>query len=256
MSFPSNVLVLLSHWSYFIPEKFEKNINDSFLENDKRLLKNFSDWWTKFLISEEIPKNQIIQASFSRAIWDPNRARDEWDIFRDTDFWWISLWKIPLTQVDKEYLLKNYYDIHHNFVRQKIAELKKHHKNIFVIDVHDTWNLLMWETFDKDKLKQNLFPKLAICDCEWKTLWEKLPDFVEKSFLEHLDTWVVWNDPYKFSFITNNYSDIKNWVFTLQVEFGRYLLIDEKTQTYNPDVEKIKNGFFKVLCDIWNFLEK
>lgn len=253
--FPKNILVILSHLSYWVPDKLKENLNDSMKMYDCRLLKNFSDWWTKFLISEEIPKNQIIEVNFSRAIWDPNRSRNALDIFRDTDFWWIKIWKTPLTDIQKEELLIKYYDIHHSLIEQRINEIKKNNKKIFIIDMHDTWNLLMWEDFSKDKLKEKLFPKLALCDSKWKTLPLDLKEFVERSFLNNLDIWVVWNDPYEYSFTSSNYCDKENWIYSIQVEFWRYLLIDEQNQVYNPWVEKLKNWLCKALIEIWNYLK-
>lgn len=253
--FPNNILILLSHASFWVPENISENLKDYMLSDDKRLLKNFSDWWTKFLISEKIPKEQIIEVNFSRAIWDPNRARWAFDIFRDKDFWWLDLWKNPLTDEQKEELLKNYYDKHHTLVKEKIKELKSKNEKIFIIDVHDTWNLLMWEDFSKDKLKEALFPELAICDSEWITLNDELKKIVDKAFKKNLNLNQVWNDPYKFSFTSSHYCDKENWIFSLQVEFWRYLLIDEKTQTYNPEVEKLKEWLYNTLKEIWGLLK-
>ncbi|MDD5770195.1 MAG: N-formylglutamate amidohydrolase [Candidatus Gracilibacteria bacterium] len=256
LTFPKNVLVLLSHASYFVPDEFRDNLEDYMKANNDRVLKNFSDFGTKFLISDEISKDQIIEVGFSRAIGDPNRARNAFDIFRETDFGGLKLWKKPLTEDQKEYLLKNYYDNHHSLIKEKIKELKKEHKNIFVIDIHDTGNLLMGEDYSKDKLKEVLFPELALCDSEGFTLNDEIRKVVDKSFRKNLKLETVWNGPYKYSFTSSNYADKQNGVYTLQAEFGRYLLIDEISQTYNPNVEKLKNPLCKTLTEIGEYLER
>jgi N-formylglutamate amidohydrolase len=253
--FPSNVLILLPHVSYFIPNDLYDNLEDNFKINDHRLLKNFSDWGTRFLISDKIPTEQVIYAEFSRAIWDPNRARDRFDIFRETDFGWQKLWKSPLLDTTKDMLLQKYYDTYHQKIANKISEMKKLHNTIFIIDIHDTWNILMSPHLEGDKLKDFLFPQLALCDSEWLTLEPEHNQTIHRIFEKNLKLPILRNDPYKSSFTSLHYWNKDKWVFTLQVEFGRYLLIDEKTQTYLPSSETLKNGLYQTLVEIWNYMK-
>ena len=45
LNFPKNILVILSHASYFIPDDLKYNLNNYMKSNDNRLLKNFSDFY-------------------------------------------------------------------------------------------------------------------------------------------------------------------------------------------------------------------
>ncbi len=254
-NFPKNILIILTHVSYYIPVELQDNLTDSMKSSNNRLLKNFSDFGTKFLISNKIPKNQIIEVGFSRALWDPNRSLESPDLFRTTDFNGIQIWKKELTKEKKEDLLEKYYKIHHNNVKRKILEMKKRYKQMLIIDLHDTWNLLMWVNTSQDKEKEKLFPKLALCDCEGETLNQYLENFIEKIFLDQLKIQPIWNNPYKSSFTISKYKNIENWIFALQIEFWRYLLIDEKTQTKNSESDKLKNWFYEFLLEIGDILK-
>jgi hypothetical protein len=66
--FPLNVIILATHGSYFIPDIVKDKLSKDFLNHNSRLLKNFSDFATQYLISDNIPNEQKIIANFSRAI--------------------------------------------------------------------------------------------------------------------------------------------------------------------------------------------
>jgi N-formylglutamate amidohydrolase len=252
--FPENILLIFSHASYWIPDAFISRINPDFLKNNNRLVKNFSDWWTNLLIHPEIPKNQIIKVKFSRAIGDPNRERNADDIFRETDFWGIPIWKTPITKEEKELLLKTYYDIHHQSITNRINQLQKRHKNLLIIDIHDTGNLLMGLSQWQDRKKNILFPPIALCDNEWKTLPPNLREEIDTIFSDHFNIPIQWNDPYRHSFTTDVYGKPDQWIYALQIEFWRYLLIDESSQSPFIWSEKIRDQLFATLCKIGDYI--
>lgn len=83
-----NILVLATHSSYYIPRFLKIFLTSDMKKNNSRLVKNFSDFWTKYLVKD---LENVITFNFSRAIWDPNRDLNASDLFKDTDFGLIKV---------------------------------------------------------------------------------------------------------------------------------------------------------------------
>jgi hypothetical protein len=104
--FPEHVLTLLTHWTFYIPVEVNKNIKNDILNSINnydlqykdylRIIKNFSDFWTKFIVNSwGIPKQYVISHKYSRFVGDPARAIESHDFVRDTDWsknllYWIQ----------------------------------------------------------------------------------------------------------------------------------------------------------------------
>ena len=93
----TNIVVLATHGSFFVPLELRARIALS-----DRLLKNFSDFGTQYLLPDFVPASQRVVASFSRALGDPNRAPHASDLFRETDFQRTPVWSVPLTTIEQE----------------------------------------------------------------------------------------------------------------------------------------------------------
>ena len=230
-------LVLATHASYHLPARLESN-----LLLDERLTKNFSDYATKELVRDV---EQKVVCSFSRAIGDPNRARDAKDVFRTTDFHNNPVWNTPLTKKEQETLLQTHYDEYHKEVREKIRELKPR----LIMDVHDTGELLLGTNPQEDVKRPGGFPKLCISDYNHTTCDEETTKHIAMIFREELGIEVTINDPYQGGYVTRTYA--KEGLQTIQLEFNRTLYMDEKTQTINKDsMNKIREGFMRALTRI------
>jgi len=243
-----NILLLATHWSYYIPFFLRFFLNKSFKKNNDRLLKNFSDFWTKYLVLDF--ENKII-CNFSRALWDPNRDIKAWDLFMDKDFNWNNIWKIKLPNFLKNILIKKYYKSYHNSIQNKINKLEKNNSEVIIFDIHDTWNELLWIDFDDDKKRDYHFPEINIWTSWYKTCTKEFTDKLSWLFLKEfwINPKIDW--PYVWWFVSKKY-----WIWfknrqVVQIEFGRYLYMNEKTQEIDFNkINDIKDKFIKVIKDI------
>lgn len=242
-----NILVLATHGSYYIPWYLKPFLKSSFKKDNYRLLKNFSDYATSYLLDDIDEKNNFT-CNFSRAIWDPNRDVISNDLFRDADFNNIELWVINLPQFLKNILIKKYYNNYHSKIVSKIKFLEKKYWDVIIFDIHDTWNLLLWEKTKSNKKRDYIFPKINLWNCDdntsTKVFMNKMTDLIYKEFWFKASL----NKPYKWWFITRRYGlDYENRN-VIQFEFWRYLYMNEDTQEIDfKKLKDIKKKFHKVL---------
>lgn len=252
--FPSNFLFNFPHAGYLVPPELDRNIAPYMHDSWDRLLKNFSDWATKYLLDESVPTENFVLAKWSRAIGDLNRAKTAPDIFRDTDFWDIPLWKNPLTQEQKENSLKQYYDIFHDEVDKKLQNLLQQHDTVYLIDVHDTGSLYLGKTQKEDYPKPQPFPEIALCNCLGETCDNDTLEIFWSVLKQNFGYQIQYNNPYKYSFTIDYYTKKYPNIIWIQVEFGRYLLLDETTQEIHKNIDQVKKNWWQSISDFSNKL--
>ena len=249
-----NVLVTFTHASYYIPWYVIPFLSKDFKKNDYRLLKNFSDFATYYL-SENISEKNKVVCDYSRAIWDPNRSLNNKDLFKKTDFNNNIVFKKELPDFLKKYLIKRFYQSYHNKIQAKISELKKEYWKVIHIDVHDTWNLLLWPSFELDKPRDYYFPEINLFNPDLQACGSEIEEKIRKIFEAKFDYEINIDNPKStWWFVTRKYGNADD-IHALRLELWRYLLLDEKTQV--PDLEKIKKfrkTFEEVLLEIKSIL--
>jgi N-formylglutamate amidohydrolase len=197
-----NILILATHWSYYIPFFLRFFLRDEFKKYNNRLIKNYSDFATKYLIEDF--DNKII-CNYSRALWDPNRDIDAPDLFRVTDFGWLDLWKYKLPKFVKNILIKKYYKYYHNNIKLKIEELEKNNEEIIILDIHDTWNELLWVDYSLDKKRDYYFPEINIWTAGYESCSKNFIDKLSKLFKKEFwfETKIDW--PYDWWYVSKKY---------------------------------------------------
>lgn len=248
MQFPKNILLTVTHAGYEMPQDFRARLSLEFGYNDYRLLKNFSDFATAQLVSQSIPKNQVIMAEFSRALGDPNRSLEADDLFRETDFNGNALWKKPLTRHIKEELLEEYYAVYHDIIQKKIDTGMID----ILIDIHDTGNLLLAPLKENDTKREPAFPQICISNGNGETCDDSLLDSFAELLEKHTGLTVSKNAPFQGGYVTRTYGQQIN---AIQVEFGRFLYMDEATQEVDEQkVSELRNGLTKALVEFGDYV--
>ena len=240
-----NILIIATHGSYYIPFLLRLFLKNDFKKYNDRLIKNYSDFATTNLV--EGIENKVV-CHYSRALWDPHRSLDAPDLFRWTDFGWINLWKIKLPFLLKNILLKKYYKSYHNEIERKIKILERDNKEIIILDIHDTWNELLWPEFSNDKKRDYYFPEINFWTAWYESCTKEFSNKLENIMLDEFwfETKVDW--PYDRGYVSGKY-----WIWfknrqVVQIEFGRYLYMNEKTQEIDFDKMKdLKEKFERVM---------
>lgn len=261
--FPGNVIITVTHGGCYIPEIVYNKLSKKFKEKSHRIIKNFSDFACSKLIPKNIPENQKIIAHFSRAIGDPGRVKDSPDLFRETDFNGIPIWDKPLTKAEKAYLVKNYYRKYHNKVLKSIQEAEKKYKTVIVFDIHDTGNRMLKPNPDDDRLRSHKFPKIDLGCLRGTSCKPEIIKVFAKALEKHLGMHPTIDKPFKGDgAVTTKYGKFFNDTLpkekrfarnVIQVELGRYLYMDEKTQKTNHEHLKIiQKGLDKAIEEVGN----
>jgi len=248
MTIPSNVLLLATHGSYQVPWYMLLFLTSSMKKDGKRLLKNFSDFASRYLIPQEIPDEQKVICSFSRALGDPNRDFESSGVFRDEDFNGNRIWKRKLPAGLKKYLLKKYYHAYHREIRMKIKALERKHKNIVIFDIHDTGNYLLHVNRAIDAKRKPAFPDVNLGNYDHQASSEKFLQRLSFRFEEVFHTKPELNEPYKGGYVTQKYGVGFPARDVVQIEFGRQLYMDERTQKIDKKkIEAVRRKLMDVL---------
>ena len=251
MKIPKNILILATHGSYKIPKSLKKFLSSEFEKEDFRLLKNYSDFGTSKILSEKIPKNQTIICNFSRALGDPNRERNSKELFREYDFNSVKIWKGDLPSSLKNHLIKKYYDKYHRQIEKRISQMEKKHEKIVILDIHDTGNYLLSPNKKDDKLREERFPEINLGNCNNASSSEDLLNHLAKILEEEFKFKPSLNKPYKGGWVTQKYGIKNPNREVVQIEFGRYLYMNEREQEINQNIYTIRDKFLKVVSQIF-----
>ena len=251
MAFIPNILLLFTHGSYHVPWELRPYLTDSFRKNNLRLLKNFSDFGTSYLIPADFPEEQRVVCWFSRAIGDPNRSSDHGHLFRSEDFNGNRIWKKRLGEGVKRYLWRRYYAAYHDIVLRRIREMERKHRTVIILDIHDTGNLLLGPDYDSDRERDKRIPMINLGNLDdtasSKSFMGRLADTFGKEFGER--PWL--NTPFKGGYVTYRYGPRYPNREMVQVELRRDLYVDEKRQELDETrVEDVRRKLGNIIRSI------
>ncbi|MBN2087443.1 N-formylglutamate amidohydrolase [Candidatus Peregrinibacteria bacterium] len=273
MKTPDNLEVFASHGSDSYPDSLKPLIRTKFNE---RLIQNFSDWGTSELISD-IPANQRLIPKHGRIAGDTNRSLNASDLFRETDFGGIQIFnKMPDETLKKKLLEESYIPYHREAFSRLMAAHGNPNNSLLVVDIHDTGNLLLGETPDQDKYrlvaKGYNMPPLILSSQDGKTASQAVVDNLVSAFENHFKLAsgdIRINDYYKGGYFTQRYGlpdteiaeELRNAKNpqrdVVQIELGRYLYMEEKTQMLNPNaIRHFREKLAIVLNEVSDGLRK
>jgi len=284
--FPSNFIITSAHGSFKIPSAFHKILDPTYRINP-RLLLNFSDYGTKYLI-DKVPENQRIIPKYGRLVGDPNRAKDAPDILRFYDFngnkiftekfeqsmtssWFHSFWLHRVLKL-------SYYPFYAEVYRtiEKLTLNKENdNKPILLIDIHDTGNLLLGATPSQDKIREDHLkvPKIIIsnapdeevADGIYSTCPMPIMEIFQKLLTKKLGVppeEVKINHLFKGGKVTRTFGNpSKNkklrkilkgkHIYTIQLEFDRGLYMNETTQQpINWRIKSVRSALMESLHEL------
>ncbi len=270
--FPSNVIVTATHGSYKIPLSIFPKLSP-YYQTSPRLLLNFSDYGTKYLV-EDVPSDQKVIPAYGRLIGDPNRSKDSEEIIRFKDFggnaifsekftkrlttsWFHSFWLNKILKLSYHPYYKNILE-----TIKLVSEKAEKDRPILLIDVHDTGNLLLGPTKKQDRKRklEEKMPKVVLSNAPdeeiTKGCFATAPDYLMEAFQELLAEKLEFkahnvriNHVFLGGNIIRHFGNTdKNeklqkalngrQIYAIQVEFDRGIYMNEQTQ--RPIKNKIR----------------
>lgn len=270
-NFPSHCLIFLTHWSFAVNEKIRRT-TDLTKSQFLRLIRNFSDFWTRKLIKKSwLPNENIICFPWSRSIWDPNREyKNKYEdskldiskkFIRETDFNWQKIINNPeqfreiWKQKSEAYQLKLSYKL-------KITEILNWWS--IWIDIHDTGVNLMNKNSNLDKFRKYWFPEITLWTKNWESCNQEILDYFAEKINKYLWIKVYKNVPYQGWYVTEKHGKksrqkINQWNWfkkskrnIIQVELWRYLYMNESNQKVDwKRMEIIWEWIKRAITDTW-----
>lgn len=250
-AFPGNICIGVTHGSSFVPEDFFPRLSEAMRADGALMLSNFSDEGTVALVADYVPRNQVVFAPASRAVGDPNRARDYQLAFRELDFNKHRLWDLAPSDEEKEDLLRRYYDDYHARIQVMLHQVETRNpgRRYVFFDLHDTGNVMMNPAPMKHQGRFEVdpngdFPDMCLsylhgtsCDPE---IFKAFVGLVNR--FTGFESQIDW--PYKGGHMIKTYGADYNQALPpeqrfrrncIQIEVGRFHYVDENTQTLLPE---------------------
>ena len=268
-SFPENTLITLTHATYWVSGEVRRTIKETksdvlkLIEWAKilRLVKNFSDFWTRKLIKASwIPKKYIIINKASRLIWDANRSTIAPDFVRNKDFNWIEIISNP----DQfRFFWEDLTWEYHNNIFLKLRQIEKEKWWVIGFDIHDTWVRLMEDDPKNDKFRDWGFPLITLWSRNWESCNPEILNYFAQRLKHYLWIESYINDPYNWWYVVKlhweDYRKENNTkrVNMIQVEFWRFMYMKESTQEIDLERMKIIWEWLKrAVSDTWHKFSK
>ncbi len=199
-----------------------------------------------------------LKSIVSRGLGSLNQSRDV-ENFKVKDFRGNTIWKEgqSLTEEEKEYCFKTYWDPYHNEIKRLIKTSKQEgFDKVLLWDHHDTGDYD--EKTKKRDRKQPVFdrvmPKFIVSNADIACSGEflkKIQAYIAREFDLKLDE-VEINTIFKGGYIMQHYGDPKNnygnKVVGIQIEYNRGLIMDQATRKpYKEELKTMNLKFRKIM---------
>ena len=278
-TFPKNTTLLLTHGLFSVNSKDraavvdqieatkmdvsgtllnESDMRDVSKKQAYRLLRNFSDFWTRkvaeqmFAVSGDTwfktgddeecelwyPESVIIPKS-PRVKWDPARALDAKDFKRDTDFNRNAL--LPQDYLASDAQWEDSHQAYHSQIKERLAYVEKTQGWSITFDIHDTGVNMMGVDSQNDMFRDWGYPGMEVGTLEWASCNPEILEYFASQVEHYFWFTPQVNQKYKWGYVTQRHGrdgrkewdefwTVSNKRNVLQIELGRYLYMKESTQ--------------------------
>jgi len=248
---PQNVVITAAHGSYEIPNSLKGLLTDAMTCNDRRLQQNFSDHATALFLPKTAAAQTVI-AKYSRAVVDLNRSPESTlDVLHRTiDFNGNKIWKRDLRADEIQFFVDTIHKEHREAVQQAFAFASINRalvERVVGFFIHDTGNCLMDPDPAKDTERDPGYPNMTIGTRQGASCSINFREALRESVIKYFDIKPIFDvdcienpEEYQGSYEVAHYGATHNKGLSfnsperrnvVEMEFGRYLYMDEKTQT-------------------------
>lgn len=277
-SFPKHGTVLITHGAFALNHKDRVAVVDEIEKNKQkvwglvedreitrrqayRLLRNFSDWWTRKIAKKMFtltdytwwkffyPDNVIIAKS-PRIKWDANRSKEPIDGFKKTtDFNKNKL--IPRENQTEDDTWDKDHEIYHGKIESRLSWLEKNDGWSITFDIHDTGVRKEYITEELDHFRPWGYPMMEIGTLDWESCNPEILEYFAEQVKIYFGFTPVINEQDKWGYVTqHNGRDARKKMKSegknpkrrnmMQIELGRYLYMKESTQEIDKEqMEKV-----------------
>lgn len=273
-SFPHNTTILLTHGLFSLNaddrntvvaqvEETKQSSSDILTKRKKanRLLKNFSDFWTRRVVrnmftlawSDWYEKNEEDQYDYPesviipknpRIIWDPARSLDADDFVRETDFNGNEL--LPEGYLESSLIWEGNHESYHSNISSRLWEVEGAIGWSITYDIHDTGVNMMWIDPSEDTFREWGYPPMEIGTLDGDSCNPEILEYFSEQVERYFGFKPVVNQKYKWWYVTQRHGRThreelsKSWENpkkrnVIQIELGRYLYLKESTQSIDHE---------------------
>ncbi len=194
----------------------------------------------------------ILYSKYSRYLIDLNRdpvhskplyddGRLALGLIPEKTFLGKDIYPIKIENDIKSERTQKYHTPYHSEIQKFIESSKKEFGRAIVIELHSIYPNL-------DLLYPEPLPDITMGTHHQKSLEPRLHQSLMNA-LDGIDLNIAWNKPFAGGFITRNYHDITNKVYTLQFEINKNLYLGESKEVDSKKLLKLQSQLIPKLQD-------
>lgn len=213
----------------------------------------------------------LLHANFSRMYIDPNRASTDIDpqlldtawpeckptrysergmgLIRRFALPGVPMYSKPLTRIEVEKRIKNYYLPYHQALQTTLDELHEDFGSVWHIDCHSMKSKGNAMNIDSGASR----PDIILGDNDGQCAGREFVQVVEDAFSQ-LGYKVVRNNPYKGGYLVTHYGKPKENKHSMQVEINRALYMNEKHFVPNNNYSSFQKDITAVASEIAKYI--
>lgn len=153
----------------------------------------------------------------------------------------------PISYREAEARIKNIYDVYHKRLKELTQAITAKFGFCLLLDCHSMPSKIC------SIISEN--PRIDIClgNLFEQSCPNKISFFVENEFAKR-EYYVAKNRPYSGAFITFNYCEPRQQIYTLQLEINRIIYADEEKLEKNNNFQRVSYDLCKIIENLANFL--
>lgn len=250
----TNLLIHIPHSSIKLPNNFWKRTLLS-----KKYIQKENIFISDYLVNKFIPKSKcyILKFKYSRLFCDVERFKDD-NKEKMANFGMGAIYThdsnnkqfIKYDSNYKNFVLKKYYDKHHNRLNYLVSKILRHNNYCYILDLHSFSDILVKKLFNYENC-----PDICI-GTENNCLDQDLINFTMKYFSDNEYT-VQLNYPYQGSIIPNKfYKNNNHKIKTIMIEINKRNYLKNDYQIDSIKYNKLKRCMDNYYVLLHQYLRK